>query len=97
MAFASATLTTTTIRMRTGLSRGLNGTTPAAHPTGAPFARAGSAIVKSDIPPGLTGQTIYFKFQSFNGFGGGLQDLADCAVYSIVVGSAGTPTRSPSN
>ena len=91
VSFTTATLTGTDAYNLTGLYRGMNGTTPAAHATGAPFARLDDAIVTYDIPPGLTGQTIYFKFQSFNGFGGGLQDLADCAVYSIVVGSAGTP------
>ena len=49
-----------------------------------------TALATYDIPPGLTGQTVYFKFQSFNAFGGGVQDSRDCAVYTIVIGSAGT-------
>ena len=90
VSFTTATLTGTDAYNLTGLYRGMNGTTPAAHGTGAPFARLDDAVVTYDIPSGLTGQTIYFKFQSFNGYGGGLQDLANCAVYTITVGSAGT-------
>ena len=91
VSFTTATLTAASHYAVTGLYRGMNSSTPAAHATGAPFARLDNAIVTYDIPAGVTGQTIYFKFQSFNGYGGGLQDLADCAVYAIVVGTpAGT-------
>ena len=90
MSFTNATLTAANAYELTALYRGMNGTRPAAHGTGAPFARLDKPIVTYDIPAGLTGQVIYFKFQSFNAFGGGTQDLSDCAVYSIIVGSAGT-------
>ena len=91
VSFTTATLTATDHYALTGLYRGLNGSAPAAHSTGAPFARLDSAALATyNIPAGLTGQTIYFKFQSFNAFGGGEQQLSDCAVYQIVVGSAGT-------
>ena len=90
VSFTTATLTATSQYNLTALYRGMNGSAPAAHPTGSPFARLDDAIVTYDIPAGLAGQTIYFKFQSFNGFGGGEQQLNDCAVYSIVVGTAGT-------
>jgi hypothetical protein len=90
ISFTDATLTAANQYNLTALYRGMNSTTPAAHATGAPFARLDDAIVTYDIPAGLTGQTIYFKFQSFNAFGSGLQDLSDCAVFTIVVGAAGT-------
>ena len=91
VSFTDATLTATSAYDLTGLYRGMNGSAPAAHATGAPFARLDSAVLATyDIPAGITGQTVYFKFQSFNAFGGGEQDLSHCAVYSIVVGSAGT-------
>ena len=49
---------------------------------GASFARLDGAVVKYDLPQTWIGQTIYLKFQSFNVFGGGVQDLSTCAVYS---------------
>ena len=91
VSFTTATLTATSQYNLTGLYRGMNGTTPAAHSTGGAFARLDqNALATYNIPAGLTGQTIYFKFQSFNAFGGGAQNLDDCAVYTIVIGSAGT-------
>ena len=90
VSFTNATLTAANAYALTALYRGMNGTSPAAHGTGSPFARLDKTIVTYDIPAGLTGQVIYFKFQSFNAFGAGAQDLSDCAVYSIIVGSAGT-------
>jgi hypothetical protein len=90
VSYTNATLTAANAYALTGLYRGLNGTAPAAHSTGSFFARLDDAIVTYDIPAGVTGQTIYFKFQSFNAFGGGAQMLSDCAVYQITIGSAGT-------
>ena len=91
VSFTNATLSAANSYNLTGLYRGLSGTSPAAHSTGASFARLDDAIVTYDIPAGITGQILYFKFQSFNAFGGGEQQLSDCAVFTIVVGTAGTP------
>ena len=55
----------------TGLARGLGGSAGAAHSSGAPFARLDGAVARYDLPANFVGQTIYFKFQSFNVFGGG--------------------------
>jgi hypothetical protein len=91
VSYTTATLTAADQYNLTGLYRGLSGSAPAAHPTGGAFARLDqSALATYDLPSGLIGQAVYFKFQSFNAFGGGLQLLSDCAVYSIVIGSAGT-------
>ena len=90
VSFTNATLTAANAYNLTGLYRGLNGSTPTAHATGVPFARLDDALITYDIPSGMVGQMIYFKFQSFNAFGSGLQDLSTCAVYTVVVGSAGT-------
>jgi hypothetical protein len=54
------------------------------HTSGAPFARLDTAIFEYDLPANYIGQTIYLKFQSFNIFGGGFQDLSACAVYSFM-------------
>ena len=50
---------------------------------GAPFARLDGAVEQYDLPANFVGQTLYFKFQSFNVFGGGPQDLSTCAVYTF--------------
>ena len=73
----------------TGLARALAGTAGASHASGAPFARLDNAVVKYDLPTNLVGQTLYLKFLSFNVFGGGLQDLSTCAVYTYAPTGAG--------
>jgi hypothetical protein len=89
LAYESATLTGANAYALTGLSRGLGGSVGAAHVTGAPFARIDSAVVKYDLPTNLVGQTLYLKFQSFNAFGGGLQDLSTCVAYPYAPSGAG--------
>jgi Putative phage tail protein len=88
LAYESATLTGANAYTLTGLARGLGGTDGAAHASGAPFARIDGAVVKYDLPTNLVGQALYLKFQSFNAFGGGLQDLSTCVAYPY------TPTGS---
>ncbi len=89
MAYESATLTGASAYDLSGLARGLGGTAPAAHPSGAPFARIDGAVIKCDLPTNLIGRTLYLKFQSFNAFGGGLQDLSTCVAYSYTPTGAG--------
>ena len=66
------------------------GRPPAAHASGAPFARVDGAVVKYDLPVNLIGRTLYLKFQSFNAFGGGAQDLSTCVAFSYAPTGAGT-------
>ncbi len=89
LGFATATLTGANAYNLTGLPRGLYGTQAAAHSTGAPFARLDGAIAQYPLPANFVGETIYLKFQSFNVFGGGLQDLSTCAVYAYVPNGGG--------
>jgi hypothetical protein len=85
----------------TGRARALGGSVAAAHSSGAPFARLDGAIVRYDLPANFIGQTLYFKFQSFNVFGQGAQDLSTCAVYAftpiypstVVTSTPPTPRR----
>jgi hypothetical protein len=87
LSYATATLTSANNYALTDLYRGLYGSNVALHLIGAPFAfLASSAIFKYDLPAQYAGQTIYFKFQSFNVFGGGMQDLSSCTVYSYTPG-----------
>ena len=87
--FTTANLTAANKYALTGLPRGMYGTTPAAHPIGAPFARLDGAVVQYALPSDFIGQTVYLKFQSFNVFGGGLQDLSTCAAYSYAPSGGG--------
>jgi hypothetical protein len=89
IAYESATLTAPNAYNLTGLQRGLYGTASAAHASGAPFARLDDAVIAYDLPSNYIGRTLYFKFASFNVFGGGLQSLSTCTVYSYVPTGAG--------
>ena len=82
LAYESATLTGASAYSLTGLQRGFGGSAAAAHGAGAAFARLDAAVVRYDLPATWIGVPLYFKFQSFNVFGGGVQDLASCAAYS---------------
>jgi hypothetical protein len=83
LAYESATLVSSNAYQLTGLSRGQGGSTPTAHSSGAPFARIDGAVIRYNLPANFAGQTLYFKFQSFNIFGGGTEDLSTCAVYAF--------------
>jgi hypothetical protein len=72
----------------TTLYRGLYGSAPASHVSGAPFARLDNAIYKLDLPANYIGQTIYLKFQSFNSLGQQVQDLSTCVVYTFTAGGS---------
>jgi hypothetical protein len=95
MAYATATLTATSkyTLKATGsgnkLRRGVWGCPAAAtgvdHPTGSRFALLppdGAGIVKLTMDPKWIGKTLYFKFPTFNTFGGAAQSLSDCTAYS---------------
>ncbi len=57
-----------------------------AHAAGDRFVRVDTAIVKSeDLDVSLVGRTIYFKFTSFNVYGGGEQALADVTAYPYAI------------
>jgi hypothetical protein len=91
LAYESATLTGANAYNLTDIARGLYGTTPAAHSSGAAFFRLDSAIVQYTLPANFIGLTLWFKFQSFNVFGSGVEALSSCAAYSY------TPTGSGVN
>lgn len=66
--------------------RGAYGTPAAAHAIGTQFIRADSAIIYSQsLDLAMVGKTLYFKFLSFNIYGGGKQALADVAAYTYTV------------
>ena len=75
----------------TGLARGLGGSSTTSHSTGAPFARLDGAVGRFDLPANLAGKQLFFKFQSFNPLGGGLQDLSTCTVYVFATTAPASP------
>lgn len=76
----------------TKLYRGLYGTAAAAHLSGVDFVRVDDTIFKYVLPPQYIGKTLYFKFQSYNIFGGALQDLSTCTAYTYTPSGAGFGT-----
>ncbi|MGH6843115.1 MAG: phage tail baseplate protein, partial [Methylocella sp.] len=91
LAYQTATLTGTNAYDLTTLYRGLHGTTPAAHSTGAPFARIDGTIFKYTLPAAYIGVPLFLKFQSFNIFGRSVEDLSVCTVYTYTPTGAGSP------
>lgn len=90
LSFETATLTAPNCYSLSGLQRGLYGTTPTAHVAGASFAYlASSAVLTETIPAAWIGQTVWLKFQSFNIFGAGVQDLSTCVAYPFNSSGAG--------
>jgi hypothetical protein len=84
LAYETATLVSANAYDLTGLARGQGGSAATAHSSGAPFARVDGAVIRYALPANFAGLTLYFKFQSFNVFGGGAEDLSTLAVYSFV-------------
>jgi hypothetical protein len=82
MSFETATLASANNYSLTTLYRGLYGSVATIHSSGAPFALLNSAIFQYDLPAQYVGVELYFKFQSFNVFGGGVQELSSCSVYT---------------
>ncbi len=91
IAYETATLIAANAYNLTGLARGLSGTQAAYHSTGAAFSRIDPAVIQYNLPPNLAGQTLYFKFQSFNAFGAGAEALSACAVYTYTATGSTDP------
>jgi len=62
---------------------GAPGAAGADHPSGSRFAFLGGpeGMFKVAMDPNWIGKTLYFKFPSFNSFGGGVQSLSDATAY----------------
>lgn len=88
LSFTTATLTGANQYNLTGLYRGLYGTSPKALATGSQFMLLAGSLIKYTVPVANVGDTLYFKFQSFNIFGAGEQSLANVTAVSYVVTGA---------
>ena len=91
LAYQNATLTGTGLYNLTILYRGLYGTTAAAHASGAQFVRLDGGVFQYDLPQAYVGVPITVKLQSFNIWGGGVQDISTCTAYSYTPVGTGFP------
>lgn len=74
--------------------RGQLGTVPADHPIGSVFVDLSvlTSIFKTTIPSGsILGNTLHFKFPTFNQYGTAIQDESACTAYSFAVTGATNP------
>lgn len=84
--YQTASLTAPNAYTLSGLVRGAYRNPIAAHTSGAAFVRVDNALAKSGaLTIDMVGQKIYFKFTSFNVYGGGEQALSDAAEYSYTI------------
>lgn len=81
------------------LYRGMYGSTIGLHNAGTGFAYLDDSIFKYELPPEYIGKMIYMKFQSFNVFEEGTEDLSDVIAYTYTpsgkgygTGPGGTPS-----
>lgn len=96
LAYQDATLTGAGAYTLSGLVHAAYGTPANAHASGDVFVRIDERIVRSgDIDPSYIGKTIYFKFTSFNLYGGAQQSLADVSAYTHTVTGAMALLRPP--
>lgn len=94
LAFKTATLTGAGEYSLTTLNRALYNSPSGLHPLSSGFARCDQALLRVPFPQGKRGQTLYFKFTSFNPYGGGEQQLADVAAYThTFIGATDAPLK----
>ena len=93
IAYQTASLTGANQYGLAPMVRGAYGTSIADHPAGSAFARLDDAIFKLPFTQDRIGTTIYIKLQSFNIYGGGLEDLSTLGAYPYVI--KGTALASP--
>lgn len=74
------------------LYRGQYGSTISAHAIDSEFARLDDNIFKFNLPANYIGIPLYIKFQSFNIFGNGVEDLSTCTVYNFTPAGTGFGT-----
>ena len=79
----------------TNLRRGVYGTTIKSHAIGAEFTYIGATgVFNYQYPAQYAGETMYFKFASFNTTGNQVQDLSQCIEYPFLI--PGTSLQPPS-
>ena len=89
LSFGNVVATGTYTANLTYLRRGLYGTTIASHASGQQFTLIDSSLsigctIAYDLPSRYINTTVYFKFQSYNVLGGGIQDLSAVVAYQYI-------------
>jgi len=90
LAYTTATLTAKDQFRLSGLYRALDTVPASAHAAGSTFCSLDSAILRYDLSTTQIGQTVYLKFQSYNIFGGAVQDLSTCIAYTHRIQGVGS-------
>lgn len=99
IAYGDDALTGTNQYNLTYLNRGCYGSTISAHLLGSPFVRMDNGIFSYEADQAYIGKTLYFKFLSFNAWGGGIQTLDEVSPYAFILAGAPllTPLANPDN
>lgn len=87
VAYQNATLTAANKYDLAPLRRGLYGTTPAAHSSGARFVRLDDAVYKIKYKSLNVGNTLHVKLPSFNIYGRALEDISTVTDYTVTLGA----------
>ena len=91
ISFTTATPTGANAYNLTGLYRGLYGTTPGSHSSGATWAKIDSNVFRYQIPVGQVGATLYIKLVSWNIWGGGKRSIGAETAYTFTPAAAPLP------
>lgn len=90
LSYATATLLANGNYQLDGLVRGQYGTLAKAHKANEYVVRCDEALVKPTFLDEDIGKTVFFKFTSFNIFGGNEQSLADVSAFGYTIGERTT-------
>jgi hypothetical protein len=91
ISFQTATLTGTNTYNLTGLYRGLYGTSPGSHASGAKWVKCDSNVFRYAIPAAQIGVPFYVKLVSYNQWGGGLRQISAETAYTFTPELQGRP------
>ncbi len=99
LAFGNDSLTAPNTYALSYLNRGAYGSTIASHASGVPFVRYDDQVFAFEANQSYVGTTLYFKFLSFNVWGGGMQTLAEVPNYTYTPQGTAllTPLANPTN
>jgi hypothetical protein len=87
ISYETATLIGLNTYALTSMRRGVDGSYPCDHPPGSVFVRLDQATLTYTIPSNFIGESLFFKFLSFNAYGNQLQSLANVQAYEVEIGS----------
>ncbi len=85
MAYGTAALVSAGNYNLSYLRRGMYGSLDQAHASMVPFVRLDGSIFQIPMDPGMAGQTVYFKFTSFNSVGRATEELSAVTAYSYTL------------